>query len=148
MSYRMRAIEDIQFEENLRGKGAQVGNDMLFSLSVKRSGWRLIYDPAVAVDHFPAVRFDSDQRSGFEKQACEDAAFNKHWALLTALPAGAVRVKALLWQGLVGTHGNPGLLHFVKALFAGDAHAFTLWRSAMRGRRAARLALKAKTDRT
>src|SRR5690606_14115209 len=48
MSYRRTALKSIRFDERLRGVGAQVHNDLDFSLSVKRAGWKLIYSPDVA----------------------------------------------------------------------------------------------------
>ena len=58
MSFRSDAIRGVHFDERLRGSGAQVHNELLFCFAVSRGGWRLVYDPAVAVDHFPAERFD------------------------------------------------------------------------------------------
>jgi cellulose synthase/poly-beta-1,6-N-acetylglucosamine synthase-like glycosyltransferase len=56
MSFRRAAVEGIRVDERLRGTGAQPRADYAFCLVVKRAGWRLIYDPAVAVDHYAAPR--------------------------------------------------------------------------------------------
>jgi cellulose synthase/poly-beta-1,6-N-acetylglucosamine synthase-like glycosyltransferase len=58
MSYRYESIRNIKFDTRLRGEGAQVCNDMAFSLTVKRQGWKLVYDPIVSVDHFSAERME------------------------------------------------------------------------------------------
>jgi glycosyltransferase involved in cell wall biosynthesis len=58
MSYRRQAISGLSFDRRLRGRGAEACNDMGFSLSVRRRGWRVIYDPAVSVDHYPTMRPD------------------------------------------------------------------------------------------
>ena len=60
MSYRRDAL--LGFDEQLAGHGAQVCNDMQASLRVHVSGWRVVWDPAVAVDHYPAERLNEDQR--------------------------------------------------------------------------------------
>ena len=63
MSFRRAAVEGIRFDERLRGTGAQPRADYAFCLVVKRAGWRLIYDPAVAVDHYPAPRLGGIRES-------------------------------------------------------------------------------------
>ncbi|MBD5655135.1 MAG: glycosyltransferase family 2 protein [Candidatus Eremiobacteraeota bacterium] len=56
MAFRTEAIRSLRFDERLRGNGAQVHNELGFSLAIRRRGWKLVYDPRVAVDHFPATR--------------------------------------------------------------------------------------------
>ena len=63
MSFRRGAVEGIRFDERLRGTRAQQRADCAFCLVVKRAGWRLIYDPAVAVDHYPAPRLGGIRES-------------------------------------------------------------------------------------
>ena len=65
MIYRRSAVGGLRFDTRLRGKGAQPCNDLSFSLSVRRTGWKMVYDPRVAVDHFPAERFDDNGRDIF-----------------------------------------------------------------------------------
>lgn len=62
MAFRRTALAGLRLDERLRGSGAQMHWELALGLAVKRAGWRLIYDPAVAVDHYPAERFDEDQR--------------------------------------------------------------------------------------
>lgn len=115
MSYRREAIREIRFDENLLGSGAQVHNDMAFSLAVKGAGWRLTYDPAVAVDHHPAPRFDEDQRAQFNRVALHNAVYNETLALLNYLSPGR-RIAFAGWSILVGKRVTPGLLHTLLAL--------------------------------
>lgn len=115
MSYRRNAIGSLRFDERLRGSGAQVGNDMAFSMAVKRAGWRLIYDPLTAVDHYPAQRFDEDGRQVRSSQAQQNLAFNI--SLLVCENLGQLRsVAFLVWALLLGTRGEPGLLQAVRLL--------------------------------
>ncbi|MEL6163750.1 MAG: glycosyltransferase family 2 protein, partial [Cyanobacteria bacterium J06628_3] len=58
MSFRRAAIQDWHFDGRMKGTGAQVHFELAFSLKLKRAGWKLIYDPQVAVNHYPAKRFD------------------------------------------------------------------------------------------
>ena len=69
MSFRHVHLGGRRFDVGLKGEGAQVCNDMAFCLALRKAGRRLVYDPAVAVDHFPGVRHDVDQRRGFSAEA-------------------------------------------------------------------------------
>ena len=115
MSYRTRAIAGLAFDERLRGNGAQPGNDLAFSLRVRRAGWRLIYDPRVAVDHYPAPRPD-DPRSGFlPPTSVETTVHNQALALLDYLPRTR-RIAFLGWAVLVGTRDAPGAVQALRVL--------------------------------
>jgi len=107
-AFRMAAIRPIGFDERLRGAGAQVHNDMVACLAIKRAGWRILYDPAVAVDHYPAPRFDNDQRNGSDVQAAADRRFNFCLALQDVTPAWR-RAAAVCWQHLIGRQADPGV---------------------------------------
>jgi glycosyltransferase involved in cell wall biosynthesis len=131
MSYRRAAIERIRFDERLRGTGAQVHNDMAFSLAVKRAGWKLIYDPMVAVDHFQGKRFDEDKRDQFNNVAVTNAVYNETLILLEYLPP-IRRFAFLLWAGFVGTRSTPGFLQWLRllpseGLLAGKKLLASLW---------------------
>ena len=121
MSYRRAAIGTRRFDTRLRGSGAQVHNDLGFSLAVCRSGWKLIYDPEVAVDHYPAPRFDDDARRGVSDIAYRNAAFNQSLILCEAL--GTARAWVFLaWATTIGTRSAPGLLQLLR-LFASEGRA-------------------------
>ena len=109
MSYRRSAIEGIGFDENVRGAGAQVHFEVAVGLAVKRAGWRLIYDPDVAVDHYPAERFDDDQRGQLSLPGLQNAVHNEMYALLRWLPWWR-KVLAFTYGMSVGTRLAPGLV--------------------------------------
>jgi len=138
MSYRVRSLDGVRFCKDLRGLGAQVCNDMAFSLAVKRNGWHLLYDPAVAVDHYPAPRHEGDQRAVFHPQAVEDTAFNQYLSFLQFAPPSWRRKMALLWQDAIGTKGQPGFVHAIAGVLSNDSHSIARWKCAKRGRAAAR----------
>jgi len=114
MSYRRKAIEGLSFDERLLGNGAQVHNDMAFSLSVKRRGWRLVYDPDIAVDHFPAQRFDLDKRDFFNKEAYFNSVYNETLIMFDFMQRPFQRVICVMWWVLIGTKQRPGLLQFFR----------------------------------
>jgi glycosyltransferase involved in cell wall biosynthesis len=114
MSYRRQAIIDSCFNSNLQGQGAQVHNDLEFSLSVKKKGWRLIYDPLVAVDHFLGARFDNDLRtSSFDYNAMLNSTYNETFVLLNYLSSWK-KLLFILWSVLVGSRSNLGVLQMFR----------------------------------
>lgn len=133
MSYRRQAIAHLRFDEQLKGKGAQVHNDLAFSLAVKRQGWKLIYDPAVAVNHYLAERFDRDQRTQFDPVACTNASYNETLVLMHHF-SWIRRSVYLLWAFLIGTRKTPGLLQVVRLLPSEQQTALRRWQATFSGR--------------
>jgi GT2 family glycosyltransferase len=115
MSYRTRAIADLAFDERLRGDGAQPGNDLAFSLRVRRAGWRIVYDPRVAVDHYPAPRPDDPRSGSLPPTSVETTVHNQALALLDYLPRMR-RIAFLGWAVLVGTRDSPGGVQALRIL--------------------------------
>jgi glycosyltransferase involved in cell wall biosynthesis len=115
MSFRHSAIQGLRFDERMRGTGAQVHFEVAFCLALRRNGWKLIYDPAILVDHYIAQRFDEDQRDHFNAIACINAVHNETLALLEHL-SPAQRLIFLLWSILVGTRQAFGLIQWLRHL--------------------------------
>ncbi|NJK67345.1 MAG: glycosyltransferase family 2 protein [Microcoleus sp. CSU_2_2] len=115
MSFRRSAIGQMQFDRRMRGTGAQVHFELAFSLALKRAGWKLIYDPKVAVDHFPAQRFDEDRRNEFNDIALLNAVHNETLVLLENLPS-IRRTAFVFWATFVGTRDAPGFLQWLRFL--------------------------------
>jgi glycosyltransferase involved in cell wall biosynthesis len=115
MSFKRAAIAKLRFDERMRGTGAQVHFEIAFCLALKQAGWKLIYDPMVAVDHLRGQRFDEDERDRFNSLAVTNAVYNETLTLLEYLPP-ARRFVFLLWAGLVGTRAAPGFLQSLRSL--------------------------------
>jgi cellulose synthase/poly-beta-1,6-N-acetylglucosamine synthase-like glycosyltransferase len=110
MSFRREALGNLRFGRGLRGRTAQFGEDIALSLQVHRSGWKLMYDPDIAVDHFPGrLPQGRDHRALRDDRSLMDAAFNETVMLLDHLSLPG-RVAFLGWNLLVGTRLLPGLL--------------------------------------
>lgn len=106
MSFRASAIRGLRFDVRLRGMGDE---DMAFSLAVRRRGWRLLYDPEVAIDHFPANRVDSAQDAREPTPAIlRNRVYNETLTVYEHLPRHR-RPVFLLWAVLIGTRAAPGL---------------------------------------
>jgi GT2 family glycosyltransferase len=147
MAYRTAAVGNLRFPESLRGPGAQVGNELAFSLALRQKGWRLVYDFEVAVDHHPAPRHDIDQRRHFDFKAVENASFNIYWSLSKYLDPGLRRTLALVWECWVGSVGRPGYLRGFVARLARHHRAIGLANAARVGRHEARAESSEQTGR-
>ena len=91
MAFRREALA---IPVGLRGDGAEVHNDLAMSLWAARQGWRVVFDPAVVVDHYVSPRFDSDQRGAAPPKAVRDASYN------LVLAVGGLRPE-LYWRRAV-----------------------------------------------
>jgi cellulose synthase/poly-beta-1,6-N-acetylglucosamine synthase-like glycosyltransferase len=137
MAYRKAAVRGLEFDTFLRGKGAQVSNELAFCLALRARGLRLFYDCTVIVDHYPSVRFDIDQREGCEYEALENASFNMYWSLSQYMKLGVRRTLALWWARWIGSEGRPGLLREFLAQFGSNRKRRNIARAARSGRRQA-----------
>ncbi len=133
MSFRQVAIGRSRFDERMRGTGAQVHFEMAFTLALKRAGWKIIYDPQVAVDHYPAQRFDEDQRHNFNEIAFINLVHNETLVLLDHL-SPLRRVIFLFWAVLVGTRDSLGLVQWLRLLPSQGQLAGKKWLVSLRGR--------------
>jgi glycosyltransferase involved in cell wall biosynthesis len=113
MSFRRQAIGAIRFDHRLRGNGAQVHLDHSFAMAVKRSGWKLVYDPEVTVDHYLAPRHDEDSRHEFNAVAFRNSVHNQTLGMLDHLPPFR-RAVYLAYSVLVGTWAAPGLAQWLR----------------------------------
>lgn len=109
MALRTAAVSGVRLDESLRGSGMQYHWEIQLCLAVKRAGWRLLYDPRVAVDHYPAPRFDEDQRVGRPLLAVKNAIYNETLTLARGLPWPR-KATALLYGLIVGTRASPGVV--------------------------------------
>lgn len=133
MSYRQTAIAGLRFDRRMRGTGAQVHFEMSFCLALKRAGWKLIYDPMIAVDHYPAKRFDEDQRNRLNDTALVNSVHNETLVLLEHLPP-IRRAVFIVWAILVGTQEALGLVQWWRFLPSEGALAGQKWLASLRGR--------------
>jgi cellulose synthase/poly-beta-1,6-N-acetylglucosamine synthase-like glycosyltransferase len=135
-AFRRRLLTPIGFDTRLTGGGAQMFWELAVCLPIRRAGWLLIYDPAIAVDHHVAVRHDDDQRHrGFFAAGPQRDAVHNETLVLLEHQRGFARVAFLLWAFLVGTRIEPGLAQLPRLITAGDAHAVARWRATFDGRR-------------
>ena len=121
MSFRRAATQGIRLEKYLDERPGKTGSqpaaiDWSLSLAVRRAGWKLLYDPAVAVDHYGAPRFDEHgehQRHRFSATAYSNEVHNqtlvllKHFSPLRRLVFG-------VWALFVGSRDAFGLAQWLR----------------------------------
>lgn len=117
LSVRTELLREIRFDERLRGVGTEHHWELGLCLALRRRGWRVVYDPAIAVDHRPQPRVD-DSRT-FDARELRDSRHNETVAVLEYLPVWG-RPLHLAWAGTLGTRAAPGLALLVRSLPARD----------------------------
>lgn len=134
-AFREPLLRAVGFDARLRGSGAQMYWELGVCLPLRRAGWRLVYDPQVAVDHDIAPRHDADtlHRGVFAEVPLRDAVHNETVELLEGRGLLA-RSAVMVWAILVGSVEGPGLAQCVRRLLHGDAVALRAWRAAFIGR--------------
>ena len=134
-AYRAAPLKQIGFETRLRGDGAQVHWELALGLAMQRNDWKLVYDPAIALDHHIAQRFDDDDnhRGYFNAPGLVNAVYNETVILLTALPP-LRRAAYLLWALVVGTWAEPGPLQVPRLLARRDNNVWQRLHAALKGR--------------
>jgi glycosyltransferase involved in cell wall biosynthesis len=124
MSYRRTAIAKLRFDDRMRGTGAQVHFELAFSLKLRQAGWKIIYDPKIAVDHYPAQRYDEDLRDAFSATALKNQVHNETLALLEYLPpirqiifiSAVTAISFLKWLQLLPVEGSLSNKKFLASL--------------------------------
>lgn len=117
MSYRHKAVDGIRFDTRLRGAGSQPYEDFTFSMSVRRQGWKLLYDPQILVEHYEGPRDEVRQYGGARSVKDIDGYRNfifngvvVRWEELSLLR----HVIFLVWSFFIGDRLCPGIAQAVR----------------------------------
>ncbi len=126
-------------DPRLKGSGTVIHTELAICLPLRRSGYRLIYDPTLRVEHRIAPRGDGDlnTRGGFSAGPFRDRVHNETLCLLEHLSPMQRHVYRT-WSRYVGTRGTPGLVQMVRlALLGGESlgNVRTRVQTAAEGRR-------------
>lgn len=134
LSGRGDLLRSIGFDSRLLGTATEHHSELGLCLAVRRMGYRVVYDPAIAVDHRPRPR--AVEAREFGPRQVRDATHNETLALLEHLsPAG--QVAHLLWSTMVGSRGAPGLAQSARLLITSGNPQLALLRANLQGRRLA-----------
>jgi len=133
MSYRLDALNGGRVDGRLRA--AEVHTEIDLCLRIRQPGWKIVYDPAVAVDHYPAPRVEDDSRVGPVGATLEHVIHNETYLVLKWQP-WLRRLAALVYWFVVGSRTAPGLLLLVERLGRESDRKSMLhrYRATLRGR--------------
>jgi glycosyltransferase involved in cell wall biosynthesis len=130
LSVRGKLLREIRFDERLRGVGTEHHWELALCLTLRRLGYRIVYDPAIAVDHYPQPRVNDSRM--FNSRELRDAMHNETVAVLEHLPAWQRGVH-LAWACLIGTRSTPGVAQLIRSLPARGAAAWPPFAGAQLG---------------
>jgi glycosyltransferase involved in cell wall biosynthesis/GT2 family glycosyltransferase/predicted O-methyltransferase YrrM len=136
MSFRRSAVAAIGFDERLRGRGAQIHSELSICLPLRRRGLRVVYDPRIEVQHFPAPRLYGDQRDALDGDAVFAWAHNESLQMLDHFGATR-RLVFSVWALAVGSSEAPGFAVLGRDLTERRPGAWMRFAAAQRGRAAA-----------
>jgi len=123
-----------RLDERLQGTGIQMHWEMDVSLAVVGRGLRVVYDPSLIVDHYPAARIGSlDQRTHRARAVVRHEAHNETLAPLKWLPLPRALV-TLAYDILVGRPTTPGLVRSAVAMARGERDVARFMLAALAGR--------------
>ncbi len=111
---RASAKGTLLLDTRLFGKGAQIANETWYCENMAHAGWKIVFDPAAQVDHFPAERVDG-ARDDYSRVRCHDQTAN---VVSTDLAFASTwgKMKYLAYFVLVGRRYCPGFYYIAHAL--------------------------------
>jgi GT2 family glycosyltransferase len=131
LSVRGDLVREIGFDERLLARATEHHWELALCLRLRRLGYRVIYDPSIAVDHRPRARVQEDRVRN--ARDVHDAAHNESLALLEHLsPVGGAAHMA--WALGVGTRAVPGLAASTRLAVTTGSPQLDLFKANLRGR--------------
>lgn len=130
LSVRGELLRQLRFDERLRGAGTEHHWELALCLTIRRRGLRIVYDPAISVDHHPQPRVDDSRM--FSARELRDATHNETVAILEYLPAWR-RPAYLAWGFAVGTSATPGVAQLLRSLGSARDFSWSLFYGAQAG---------------
>ena len=138
VAFRAELLRERGFDRRVAGSGVQLLWELGICLPLRRTGWFLIYDPAIAVRHHVAPRHESDpdrlHRGTFSFAPHSDVVHNETLALLEH-QSGVGRVASWAFWLLIGTSGEPGLAQLPRLFARHEPNVRERWLATLDGRR-------------
>jgi glycosyltransferase involved in cell wall biosynthesis len=123
--------EALALPSSLRGRGAQAHWEVAACLWAQHRKWKLVYDPAILVDHFPAPREGGDHRIAPPAPVVADSEYNLVATLLSFEPR--LFWRRALYGLMVGARGDLGMGRALWALLHRDWDLVTQLLPSLRG---------------
>jgi GT2 family glycosyltransferase len=132
LTVRAGLARQIRFDTRLRGVGTEHHSELGMCFTVRRLGYRVVYDPAIAVEHHTQPRVEG-QRELQGPLHARNAAHNETLAVMEHLPRWRQPVY-IAWMTAVGTRIAPGLAQTLRFLIKSRDPRLALLRGAQAGR--------------
>jgi glycosyltransferase involved in cell wall biosynthesis len=132
LSVKGELLRHLRFDERLRGLGTEHHWELSLCLTLRRLGFRIVYDPCIAVDHHPQPRIEGERALNAPVHV-RNATHNETLALLEYLPAWR-RPVYLVWAITIGTSTAPGLAQTIRSLVKSGIAHWPLLGAALAGR--------------
>jgi len=116
MSFRRDVAAQLEFDMELNRNVAQ-GYEIDIGLQVRRLGWKVIFDPLLAIRHYSAPRATVGARSVDNAESVKWYAFNQLRVCLRRFSFGR-KSTSLIYQFTIGERRAPGFLPLVFAPIA------------------------------
>jgi GT2 family glycosyltransferase len=130
MSVRGELLREIGFDERLVGVGTEHHWELALCLTLRKAGLRIVYDPQIAVEHYPQPRISDSRR--FDAIELRDAAYNQALAELAYLPP-LRRPLFLAWCLAIGTGSCRGFAQMARQLPSRGRESWSLFWGAQTG---------------
>jgi GT2 family glycosyltransferase len=127
-------VRRLGFDTRLLGIATEHHSELHLCLAIKRGGYRVVYDPALVVDHHPAPRAAEAREYG--PRQVRHSSHNETLALLEHLPPHR-RLAHLVYAMLVGSRGAPGPAQSLRLFLTSGDPRLELLRANLQGRRRA-----------
>lgn len=111
MSFRREVAARLEFDMELNRNVAQ-GYEIDIGLQVRNLGWRIIFDPLVAIRHYGAPRATVGMRAADDSESVQWYAFNQLRVGLRRFSFGR-KSTSLIYQFAIGERRAPGVLPLV-----------------------------------
>ncbi|HVV49024.1 MAG TPA: glycosyltransferase [Polyangia bacterium] len=112
MSFRREVAQRLEFDMELNRNAAQ-GYEVDIGLQVRRMGWKIVFDPAMAIRHYSAPRETVGMRVS-NAESIKWYCYNCSRVTLRRLPP-ARRLLSLVYQLGIGDRRAPGLFPMLAA---------------------------------
>jgi glycosyltransferase involved in cell wall biosynthesis len=125
----------VGFEQQLRGRGAQVHWELVLALRAKEGNNAFLFDPNIKVIHHTAPRHDNDQlhRGIFDADALFDMSYNEMFAM-SAYGSQYMRIASFAYGLIVGGGYSPGIFKACVMLIRRERPIWKRLIVSMRGR--------------
>ncbi len=130
LSVRGDLLREVRIDERLRGVGTEHHWEVALCLTLASRGFRIVYDPGIAVDHHLQERVEDSRR--FDASELRDSTFNETLALLEYLPTWR-RASYVAWAFAIGTSSMPGVVQMLRSLPGRGGTSWSQFRGAQAG---------------